>query len=101
MKHARVTVSWKHGMHLRNAARVVTRAKSFRSSIFLKVNERVTDARSIFGVLLLCATLGSVVDLEVSGDDEDAALATITSVFETADQDIPSDGPGIHGSWTA
>lgn len=101
MKRARVTVSWKDGLHLRNAARVVRRAKSFRSSIFLKVNDRVTDARSIVGILLLCATLGSVVDLEVSGDDEDAALATIASVFETGDQDFPQGRQGIQADWTA
>jgi len=91
MKRARVTIPWQDGLHLRNAARLVKRARTFQSSIFLKVNERMTDARSVLGLLLLCATLGSVVDLEVSGEDEDVALATITSVFDQGDAGIDSE----------
>lgn len=74
-------------MHLRAATQVVKHAQSFRSSIILKANERMADARSILGVLLLCATIGVVVDLEVSGADEEMAFATLVSVFEPGNQD--------------
>jgi phosphotransferase system HPr (HPr) family protein len=85
MKRAKITVPWKEGLHLRPAARVVKCAQSFSSTISLKVNERMADARSIFGILLLSATLGVTVDLEASGPDEDAAIATLTSVFQLGD----------------
>jgi len=85
MKRARITIPWESGLHLRPAARVVKCAQSFSSSISLKVNERIADARSIFGILLLSATLGVAVELEASGPDEDAAIASMTSVFETGE----------------
>ena len=87
LKKTRVTVPWKEGLHLRNAARVVKRARIFQSSIRIKVNERVSDARSVLGLLLLCATLGTVVDLEAAGEDEDAALASVSSLFEEGEPD--------------
>jgi len=94
MKQARGTVPWEEGIDLRHAARLVRQARSFRSSVLLKLNERITDARSIFGVLLLCATLGSVIDLEVSGEDEDLAMASLTSLFEPGDQTGGHNAPG-------
>ena len=84
-----MTIPWKEGLHLRTATQVVRHARSFHSTIVLRVNERMTDARSMLGALLLCATLGSVMVLEVSGEDEDAALATLTSLFEPKDADFP------------
>ena len=83
MKRAKITVPWKQGLHLRPAARIVRCAQSFSSKISLKANERIADARSVLGILLLSATLGVAVDLEVSGPDEDAAIATMTSIFQS------------------
>ena len=68
---------------MRPAARIVKCAKSFGSSVSLKVNERIADARSILGILLLSANLGTAVELEVSGPDEETALANIASIFES------------------
>lgn len=67
---------------MRPATELVKRARAFQSAISLRVNERIADARSILAVVLLCAAFGTVVDLEVSGDDEDEALAAMTAVFE-------------------
>ncbi len=84
MKRTQVVVPWKEGIHLRPASRLVRLAKASKSAVFLKVGEKVADARSIFAVLLLCAAAGMVVDLEVKGEDEDAVLSSITSVFDEA-----------------
>ena len=83
MKRAKVSIPWEEGLHLRPATKLVKSALSFQSTISLKSNGRTADARSILAVLLLCATLGSVLELEASGADEDQALAAITSVFES------------------
>ena len=91
MKRSQVSIPWREGLHARPATRLVRRALGFRSSIRLKVGQRMADARSIFAVLLLCASFGSVVEVEVSGTDEDQALAAITSVFEDeTDADLNS-----------
>jgi phosphocarrier protein HPr len=89
MKRKQVTVLWEEGLHARPAAKLVKLALSFQSTIFLNANERVADARSILGVLLLCASLGTVIDLEVSGEDEETALATIAWEFESGDFENP------------
>jgi phosphotransferase system HPr (HPr) family protein len=82
MKKTQVRVPWKEGLHLRPASRLVRLAKASKSVVWLKVGEKVADARSILAILLLCAVTGVVVDLEVHGEDEDAVLASITQVFE-------------------
>ena len=83
MKQSQVCIPWKDGLHARPAARLVRRALAFQSSVSLKVGQRIADARSILAVLLLCATFGTVLDIEVSGSDEEQALAAITSLFES------------------
>jgi phosphotransferase system HPr (HPr) family protein len=94
MKRSQVAIAWREGLHLRRAAKVVDIARAFQSSVSLRIGQRVADARSIIAILLLCGTVGSVVDVEVSGADEDQALAAITSVFESTDSDVGDTGGG-------
>lgn len=79
---------------MRPATELVKLAMTFQSSISLKFNERLADARSILAVVLLCAAFGSVVDLEVSGDDEEEALAAMTAVFEADARKTAGGGRG-------
>ena len=60
MKSSKVSIPWKQGLHLRSAADIVENANSFESSIELKVNKKTANARSIFSILLLTATMGTV-----------------------------------------
>jgi phosphocarrier protein HPr len=90
MKKTQVIIPWKEGLHLRPASRLVRLAKASKSAIWLKVGDQVADARSILAILLLCAATGTVIDLEINGEDEDAVLTSITSVFyqEVLAQDL-------------
>lgn len=92
MKEAQVRISWKEGLHLRTATQLVRRAQHFQSSIHLKVGERIADARSILAMLLLGASLGTVVDLQVHGEDEDVALASLVAVFDPEENPLRSRG---------
>ena len=83
MKTAHLQISWPQGLHLRPAGQLVALARAFQSSIRIRAQERVADARSVVSLLLLCATLGTVLEIEVAGDDEDAALAAVMSVFQS------------------
>lgn len=69
-------------MHLGPATRLVRLAKASNSAIWLKVGDKVADARSILAVLLLCAVSGVVVNLEIDGEDEDDVLVSVAQVFE-------------------
>jgi len=81
MKRTQVIIPWKEGLHMRPAARLVTLAKASKSSIWLKMGAKVADARSILAILLLCAAAGAVVDLEITGEDEESTFRTVTQVF--------------------
>ena len=91
MKHAQLVIPWKEGLHLRPAARLGQLAKVSQSAIWLKVGAKVADARSILALLLLCAAAGTVVDLEISGEDEEKTLTSITRIFEPESADNLSD----------
>lgn len=81
MKEKSVTVPWKEGLHARPAARLVQRARAFKANIELKYRGNVANARSIISILLLCATLGSTINIEVSGEDEEQAMEAIEAAF--------------------
>jgi phosphotransferase system HPr (HPr) family protein len=91
VKRAQVTIRWEAGLHLRPTTRLVKLAQTFHSTIRLKTSGKTANARSILAVLLLCASFGTVLELEVSGDDEDETLPAIQAVFDASD-DLPDSG---------
>lgn len=68
-----LTISNKLGLHARASAKLTKLAGSFQSDVFLTRNARRVNAKSIMGVMMLAAGLGSEVELEVDGPDEQAA----------------------------
>jgi phosphocarrier protein len=83
MKRSRVVVLWKYGLHLRPAAKLVQVAKDFHSTIQLKCGGKVADLRSILSIMALCATMGTGLDVEAAGDDEQDAIQAIEQVFSS------------------
>jgi phosphocarrier protein len=81
MKHATIRIPWKDGLHMRRAALLAKIAGRFGSTIQLRLRGRVADARNILGVLILCATLNSPVDIEANGDDEQSAIDAVQTFF--------------------
>lgn len=81
MKHSKITVLWTEGLHLRRAAQLVKVARKFRSTLHLKCGGKIADLRSIVSILALCATMGTALDLEAVGDDEQEAAQTVVQVF--------------------
>lgn len=51
----------------------------------------MADARSIISILLLCAALGTVIDVEASGDDEEVALQAVENAFVSGDVNLDLD----------
>ena len=76
-----ITISNKLGLHARASAKLTKLAGSFRSDVFMSRNDRRVNAKSIMGVMMLAAGIGSVVELEVSGTDEQAAMAALTALI--------------------
>ena len=89
MIRANATISNKLGLHARASAKFTKLAGTFRSDVSMSRGERSVNAKSIMGVMMLAAGLGSEVQIEVNGDDEqsamDALLALINDKFGEAE----------------
>jgi phosphotransferase system HPr (HPr) family protein len=81
MKRSKVVVPWQGGLHLRPAIKLVQVARQFRSTIHLSCGEKIADLRSILSVMMLCAAMGTGLDVEVVGEDEQDAAQAIEQVF--------------------
>ena len=67
------TISNRLGLHARASAKLTKLAGSFPCEVWMARGERRVNAKSIMGVMMLAAGLGSEVELETAGDDEQAA----------------------------
>jgi len=76
-----VTISNKLGLHARASAKLTKLAGSFRSEVHMSRNTRRINAKSIMGVMMLAAGLGSEVELETDGDDEQAAMDALLALI--------------------
>jgi phosphocarrier protein HPr len=81
MPRATIRISNKLGLHARASAKLSKLAGSFPCEIHLARNGRRINAKSIMGVMMLAAGLGSEVELETEGDRADEALAAIAALF--------------------
>ena len=82
MIKATIRISNKLGLHARASAKLSKLAGSFRSEIFLSRQGRRVNAKSIMGVMMLAAGIGSDVEIETDGVDEEQAMAALVAIFE-------------------
>jgi phosphocarrier protein HPr len=76
-----VTISNKLGLHARASAKLTKLASSFPCEVHLSRNDRRVNAKSIMGVMMLAAGLGSSVELECEGQREDEASTAIIALI--------------------
>jgi len=72
-----VTIVNKLGLHARAAAKLVTCASQFASTVQLNYNGQEVNGKSIMGVMMLAAAKGSELSLVVEGEDEAEAIDTL------------------------
>jgi phosphocarrier protein len=65
-----ITIINKLGLHARAASKLVNCASQFESEVFIGRNGNRVNAKSIMGVMMLAASKGVELELEVDGDDE-------------------------------
>jgi phosphocarrier protein len=80
MQKTDVDIINKLGLHARASAKLTQTATAFQSEVWLERNGRRVNAKSIMGVMMLAAAKGARVTVEVSGPDEEAALAAIVAL---------------------
>jgi phosphocarrier protein HPr len=77
-----ISINNKLGLHARASAKLTKLAGSFKSDIHLSRNNRRVNAKSIMGVMMLAAGLGSEVEIETEGADEQAAMDALRALVE-------------------
>jgi phosphocarrier protein HPr len=77
-----ITISNKLGLHARASAKLTKLAGSFPCEVWLSRNGRRVNAKSIMGVMMLAAGLGTTVMLETNGADEQAASDALVALFD-------------------
>ena len=76
-----ITISNKLGLHARASAKLTKLAGSFPCDVFMSKGERRINAKSIMGVMMLAAGVGSVVELETNGDQEQEAMDALVELI--------------------
>ena len=76
-----VTISNKLGLHARASAKLTKLASSFPCEVFLTRNDRRVNAKSIMGVMMLAAGMGTDVELECDGNREEDATKALLALI--------------------
>ncbi len=66
-----------NGMDSKSAAMLIQKASSYNSEVWFDHNNRRANAKSLLGLLSLCASKGTTVKLVVAGQDEAKAVKEI------------------------
>ena len=81
MIKASTTISNKLGLHARASAKLSKLAGGFPCEVWLSKGERRINAKSIMGVMMLAAGIGSTVELETDGAQEAEASMAILALI--------------------
>lgn len=82
MVEKQVTVKLRSGLQARPAALFVQEANRFKSDIYLEKEGKKVNAKSIMGLMSLALGSGATVNLIIDGNDEEAALESLTTYIE-------------------
>lgn len=81
MLQQETTIVNKLGLHARASAKLTQLASRYDSEVWMTRNGRRINAKSIMGVMMLAAGIGSTVLLEVEGADEAHAMQALLALI--------------------
>ncbi len=76
-----ITIINKLGLHARAASKLVSCASQFESDVFITRKENRVNAKSIMGVMMLAASKGVELALEIDGNDEAACRDALVDLI--------------------
>ena len=82
MQTQEITIVNKLGLHARASAKLTKLAGSFQCDVWMSKGQRRVNAKSIMGVMMLAAGLGSQVVLETDGPQETEAVQALVALIE-------------------
>ncbi len=77
-----VVVKNKLGLHARPSALFVRNASKFKSDIKLIKDGVEVNGKSIMGLMMLAAEMGSKITIRAEGEDEEKAVKILANLFE-------------------
>ena len=77
-----IEVTNKLGLQARASAKLTQLASSFESEVFLSRNGRRVNAKSIMGVMMLAAGMGTEIEIDADGADEQQAVEALRGLIE-------------------
>lgn len=69
------------GLHARAAAKFVECTAHFESSFKIRKESREVDGKSIMSVMMLAASKGTTLEIQVEGPDEEEALSALLTLI--------------------
>lgn len=76
-----ITIINKLGLHARASAKLNTLAQQYGCSVLIEKQGHQADAKSIMSLMMLAASKGTEVTIEVDGHDEQEALAALKELI--------------------
>jgi phosphocarrier protein HPr len=71
----------KLGLHARASSKFTQTASQLKSEVWVSRNGRRVNGKSIMGLMMLAAGKGSVIELELSGEDEESGLGALIELI--------------------
>ncbi len=81
MQQTQVTIVNELGLHARAAAKLVSLCSRYVSNVVLSAGDRRANGRQFIAILLLSASMGAKVSLQIAGPDEVEAMAALTRLI--------------------
>lgn len=81
MLKSKVVIVNRLGLHARASAKLTKLASSFDCQVWMSRGDRRVNAKSIMGVMMLAAGMGTEVEVETEGLQEQAALQALLALI--------------------
>jgi len=81
MLEQQIEIVNKLGLHARAAAKLVSVASRFESHIEIHFGSQTADAKSIMAVMMLAASKGSRISIQIDGRDQQEAMTAVTELI--------------------
>ena len=71
----------KRGLHARASAKFVTMVAKYQSEVTVSRDGNAVSGRSIMGLMMLGAAMGSTIEITATGPDAEAAIAALSALI--------------------
>ena len=83
MKSRKVQIVNPSGLHLRPAGMLCQTSMKFKSSVMILHKDKEINAKSVLNVMASGVKCGAEVEVQCTGEDEEAALEAVCTLIET------------------